>query len=297
METCTEIIVVSTRQQGQSALEILAAAVPAAGRGYLRQLFKKGRVRCDGQVLAADALLQAGQQLQLAGSARLAELLAAPRQAAEAAGVPVLYESAELLVVDKPAGLAVHGGAEQTDHLVGRVQTLMTQRGERFAVAPIHRLDRATSGPVLLGKGRKACGELGRLFLRQQVEKCYLALVQGRTAPTGELASLLPAKGKLKEARCGFQALRRSEQASLLQIDLQTGRQHQIRRQLAAAGHPLFGDARYGGPCPPALPRLFLHCSRLAFVDPFSGAPLIFDSPLPAELRVFAETLLGAPLP
>ena len=88
-----------------------------------------------------------------------------------------------------------------------------------------------------------------------------------------------------------FQALNRTDSASLLEVRLFTGRQHQIRRQLSALGHPVFGDSRYGGPCPPEVPRLFLHCSRLSFVDPFSGASMTIEAPLPDDLKGVLEHL------
>ena len=88
-----------------------------------------------------------------------------------------------------------------------------------------------------------------------------------------------------------FQALYRSDSASLLEVRLFTGRQHQIRRQLTALGHPVFGDLRYGGPCPAELPRLFLHCSRLSFVDPFSNASMTIEAPLPDDLTLALHQL------
>jgi 23S rRNA-/tRNA-specific pseudouridylate synthase len=127
--------------------------------------------------------------------------------------------------------------------------------------------------------------------MRNEVEKRYLALVAGKTVGSGVLHSAVPAKGKLKEAHTSFRALARSEEASLLELTLHSGRQHQIRRQFADLGHPLFGDLRYGGPCPAALPRTFLHCKQLAFVDPYNGAAVVIDCPLPADLDAFLSDI------
>lgn len=279
-------LTVAPTEAGLTSLEFLQRRIPAAPPAYLRQLLKKGKVLGADGPLSAGAKLAAGAQLRLPESERLRELLNAP--AAAGSEVKILFESREILIVDKPAGLAIHSSVgHERDNLAARVAELLAQRGDKFKVAPIHRLDLETSGPVLFGKGKLACGELGKLFIRQEVDKYYLALASGKTAGSGELASTIPAKGTHKEALTSYVALARNEQASLLELCLHSGRQHQIRRQLADIGHPIFGDRRYGGPCPPGLPRIFLHCKRLAFTDPFSGARLAVDAPLPADLQNF----------
>jgi RluA family pseudouridine synthase len=276
-------LTVKSSEQQLTVLEFLQRRIPAAPRAFLRQLLKKGRVLGETGPLAEQDQLPSGATLRLPDSGRVRELLvAAPPASAQ---VRILFESRETLVADKPAGLAVHAGVgHEQDNLTCRLKGLLAERGDRFTIAPIHRLDLETSGPVIFGKGKLACGELGRLFMRDEVEKQYLALVVGRTAGSGTLQSAVPAKGKQKEARTSFRALERTDTASLLELTLHSGRQHQIRRQLADLGHPLFGDRRYGGPCPDILPRTFLHCTHLAFVDPYSGATVVIDSPLPAEL-------------
>lgn len=279
-----------------SVLEFLQRRIPGASSGYLRQLLKKGKVSSAGGALTEHTPLSAGLELSVPDSGRLLELSTV---AAEIAGeaVTVLYESREMLVVDKPAGLAIHRGVgHEGDNLTARIETLFKKRGDAFKVAPIHRLDVETSGPVLFGKGKQACRQLGALFMQHEVEKVYLALVEGQMAGSGVLCSSVAAKGKPKDASTAFCALHRSEQASLLRLTLYTGRQHQIRRQLASFGHPLFGDCRYGGSRPADLPRIFLHCCRLAFVDPFSGAAVAINCPLPADLSHFL-TRCAIPLP
>lgn len=280
-----------------SALEFLQRRIPAAPAAYLRQLLKNGKISGDQGPLRATDRLCAGTTVQLPASGRLRELLDAP--APPPTAVKILFETREILVVAKPAGLAMHAGVgHEDDHLSGRVNALLKARGDRFMVAPVQRLDLDTSGPVLFGKGKSACAELGRLFMRHDVEKDYLALVSGQLR--GELyagqtlTSVLPAKGKNKEATTSFRVLGRSPAATLLELRIHSGRQHQIRRQLADIGHPLYGDRRYRGPCPEALPRLFLHCRRLAFNDPFNGAPLDFTQPLPADLKIFLDAIVPA---
>lgn len=266
--------------------DFLRQRIPAAPSAYLKQLLKKGKVRRAGCAVQAADLLLAGDTIHLPASGRLRELLAAPIPCSQQ--LKILYESREILVIDKPAGLAMHSSqGHETDNLTERVVALLAERGTRLQVAPVHRLDLETSGPVLFGKGKQACGRLGQLFMRQEVEKCYQALVVGKTAGSGRLKSQLSAKGKEKQVRTDFLALVRNQHASLLELQLHTGRQHQIRRQLAELGHPLFGDKRYRGPCPPELPRLFLHCCRLAFIDPFSAAPITIEASLPDDLANF----------
>ena len=282
--------IVEQSEDSLSIEEFLRRRIPAAPDAYLKQLLKKGKVRGPDGVLSAGQILQVGDAIQLPASGRLQELLDTP--AVSSAPLTILYESREILIVDKPAGLAVHSSqGHETDNLTARVTALLAARGIRLQVAPVHRLDLETSGPLLFGKGKQACGRLGQVFMRQEVEKFYQALVVGKTPGSGRLESQLSAKGKEKQARTDYRAIARNEQASLLELQLHTGRQHQIRRQLTELGHPLFGDKRYRGPCPPALPRLFLHCSRLAFVDPFSDTPISIDAPLPAELAGFLPTV------
>ena len=285
-------LVVEADEDGFAVLEFLQRRIPAAPQGYLRQLLKKGKVTSASGVLTANDQLSEGDVVSLPDSGRLQELMAVVLPD-PASAIEILFESRELLVVNKPPGLAVHSSVRhENDNLTDRVAALLAQRGDQFSVAPVHRLDLETSGPVMFGKGKQACGRFGTLFIKNEMEKCYLALVAGKSPGSGILHSTLTAKGKEKEASSSFKALSRTDTASLLEVCLYTGRQHQIRRQLSALGHPIFGDSRHGGPCSPEVPRLFLHCSRLSFVDPFSGAAMTIEAPLPDDLSL-ALTNLG----
>ncbi|MDY0211583.1 MAG: RluA family pseudouridine synthase [Desulfuromonadaceae bacterium] len=276
---------VKEHEAGWPLLQFLQEQIPAAGRGYVRQLIKKGRISSAGQICTESTVLTSGQQIQLRDSARLRELCA--EVFVPAAAINILYESAQMLVVDKPAGLAVHtGSGHECDNLNARVQAYL--HGKPFQVAPIHRLDVGTSGPVLFGKGKKSCAALGALFMRHEAEKVYVALVQGNMHGSGVLAHELSAKGKLKPCFTSFVTRQRCAKASLVDLTLVTGRQHQIRRQLAETGHPIFGDSRYGGESLPGLQYPFLHCRSIAFDDPFSGAPLKIESALPPALQEVA---------
>ncbi len=278
--------IVSPEEINLTVEQFLHQHIPAAPAGYLRQLFKKGKISRADKIVTADDCLSAGDKISLPNSRRIQELLLTPQNSPPK--FDILFESREILIVDKPSGLATHKGqGHERDNLTDRVAAFLTARGDKFQVAPIQRLDLETSGPVLFGKGKKSCAELGKLFMQGEVNKTYLALVTGKLLGRGELLSDIPAKGKLKIARTSYQTLAGSETASLLEIQLHTGRQHQIRRQLADAGHPLYGDRRYHGLCPRKLPRLFLHCRQLTFRDPFSKHDINVNSPLPNELKRF----------
>ncbi len=273
--------IISEREAGLTPLQILRRRLPTAPTGYLRQLLRSGKIRDAAGVLAENAVLQTGDSLFLPASRKLEELLA------QLPAEPViLREAAHWLAAYKPAGLAVHRGlGHESANLRDQLQQWLKTRGEPYSVAPVHRLDLETSGPVLFGKGRRATSVLGRLFMTGTVEKIYLGLVSGDPGEQGMLLSPVPAKGKVKESATAFRRLGRVGGFSLLELRLGSGRTHQIRRQLADAGHPLAGDLRYGGPCLTGLSRSFLHCRRLAFTDPFAGTDIGLDSPLPPELK------------
>lgn len=282
------VIEVRTEEEGLPLLELLQRRIPAAPPSYLRQLLRGGKVRREGE--PSGAPLAAGERLRLPESARLRRLLE------EGEEVRILYESREILAVYKGAGVAVHRGVGHEDNLARRVERLMERRGAPFRTAPVHRLDAETSGPVLFAKGKKAAGALGRLFMAGEVEKVYLGLAAGRLSGRGRLDAPVPAKGKLKEADTEYAALAGTGAFTFLELRLVSGRTHQIRRQLADEGHPLAGDRRYGGARLEGLDRLFLHCRRLAFTDPFSGASVELDAPLPPELAAVLRTLGLAPV-
>ena len=286
MNKATEELLALTVQKGEEHLPflvLLQRRIPLAPVSYLRQLLRQGKISRRGEILTAEIRLPVGAIIQLPESKRLRELLAMTT-------LQILFETRDLLIVAKPPGLAVHASeGHEIDNLTARCQELLKQRGDRFSIAPVHRLDLETSGPLLFGKGKAACSALGKLFMDDQIEKSYLALVQAEMSGEKSLQGLVPAKGKLKSARTDVRTLASNGTATLLEIRLHSGRQHQIRRQLAEIGHPLFGDKRYGGPYPSDLPRLFLHCHRLAFLDPCSGKQIDCEVPLPADLAGFLE--------
>jgi RluA family pseudouridine synthase len=279
---------VDAASAGMSAGDFLQREIPVAPVAYLNQLFKKGKVLCAGLPLKNDAPLSAGDILALPDSARLRELVGLSRQQPKPA--VILFENSMLLVADKPAGLAVHSSVgHETTNLTALLQQQIDQGDKKYRISPVQRLDLETSGACLFGKGRKALGELGKLLMERELKKTYLALVAGEYKGPEELVSQVHAKGKVKEAGCLVKTLATNRTASLLRIELISGRQHQIRQQLSQQGCPLFGDRRYHGPCPPELPRVFLHSYKLFFHSPFGGEPISVTSPLPAELGDFLQ--------
>jgi RluA family pseudouridine synthase len=279
--------IVTDRETGLSALDFLRQRLPTAPAGYLRQLLRKGRVEGNGQPLAVTAPVRRGDRVSLPNSQRLQSLIALA-----ATDAAILCETRDALIVDKPAGLAVHRGVgHEKDHLVGRVDRLLQNRGLTFRCAPVHRLDAGTSGPVLFGKGRRAIAAFGKVFMQQPVAKIYLALVTGTMPEAGHLEAPVPVRGRARPALTTFRRLGGSEGHTFLELQLQTGRRHQIRHQLAAAGHPVVGDERYGGSDLEGLARLFLHCRLLEVPDPFSGKILSGRSALPPSLVSALERL------
>ncbi len=277
------------REEGLTAAEFLQRSIPAAPAAYLRQLLRKKKVLLNRQPAEEASFLRQGDTLTLPDSARLRVLLDAPRPTE----TTILYEDRNILIVAKPAGLAVHEshGHEQ-DNLLLRVRRLLKKRRLPCMVAPVHRLDLETSGPVLFGKGRAATSALGKLFMEGEVRKVYLALAEGKLGGSGTLNTPVTAKGKIKDAATGYRTLARSARFSLVELELHSGRTHQIRQQLAASGHPLAGDRRYGGPAVAGLQRTFLHCRHLGFLSPFDNTRIHIDCPLDSDLEMVLNQTL-----
>lgn len=266
-------------------LDFLLQYLPVVPVSYWRKLLRGGKIVIDGETVSTSRQLQLGETVELPESRRLLELIEQQQRQPH-----ILYESREILILHKPAGLACHSsrGHEQ-DNLTDRAISLLKHRGETFRVAPCHRLDLQTSGPVLFGKGKKALSLLGTLMQSDQVTKRYFALVPGGLPESGRLSGQLPCKGKTKKAETLYRTIARNTDACLLELELKTGRQHQIRRQLADLGVPIFGDSRYRGDMLSGLDRMFLHCHRLSFPSPFTGELITIDDPLPEPLQQVLE--------
>ncbi len=274
-------LTVKKSEENSSLFDYLQRRMALAPAAYLRQLLKSGKIRCNGVQVGATHRLQDQDIITLPESKKTLEFLSGSEK------LPlVLYESDHVLVVHKPAGLATHSSQEhETDNLTLRVATLMNLQAKKFTTAPVHRLDLPTSGPIIFGKGRKAISELGKMMQSQQVQKNYIALTSTGLPESGILSGQIPSKGKTKHAETRFRVIEQQKGLALLELELDTGRQHQIRMQLSEAGHPVAGDTRYRGmQTLEGLNQLFLHCCQLTFIDPFSGQAVNILDPLPAAL-------------
>jgi 23S rRNA pseudouridine1911/1915/1917 synthase len=304
-------VTITDDHDGQRLDQALAALVPQQSRSQIQRLIKDGRVTVDG-VSAARV-----SQPVAAGQTVAIDLppLAPATAAAQDLPLDVVYEDGDLVVVNKAAGVVVHPAAGHADGTL--VNALLHHVGDLSGVGGelrpgiVHRLDKGTSGLMVVAKHDRAHDELSRQFEEREIDKEYTALIWG----------LLPSGRRIEEpigrdpnnrqkmstrARRARTAVSRITWAehfpglALVGVAIATGRTHQIRVHLSAIGHPIVGDALYGGVrrrVPPelravlTLERPFLHSSRLAFQHPTDGRRLEFTSPLPADLARIIEQL------
>ncbi|MBM2832747.1 MAG: Pseudouridine synthase [Dehalococcoidia bacterium] len=274
---------------------------PELTRSHVQRLIEQGCVTANGQVAKSGQKLRAGDEVAI--------VLPPPAPTGlEAEPIPltVVYEDADLLVVDKPAGMAVHpapGHPRGTlvNALLAHIPDL---EGINGSLRPgiVHRLDKDTSGLMVVAKNGRAHEGLAAQFKKRTLKKQYLALVHGRLSPAeGAIEAPVgrdPAHRQRmavvedgREARTGYRVLRSVEKYSLLEVSPASGRTHQIRVHLSAIGHPVVGDRLYGGKTS-LLERQFLHASYLAFEHPISGKYLEFRSALPGDLEAVLERIL-----
>lgn len=209
----------------------------------------------------------------------------------------IRYLDEHLLVVDKPAGLVVHPARGHREGTLSQLLEGLAGGGEQERAGIVHRLDRDTSGLLVVARSEEALTRLQRALSRRQIEREYLALVQGvppsRTgtveAPIGRdprMRTRMAVGGNSpRQARTRFELDRVFAHYSLLHLHLDTGRTHQIRVHMQAIGHPVAGDPDYGTPGLLGLERQFLHAVRLVFEHPFSAEPIEVRSPLPGDLQ------------
>jgi len=228
------------------------------------------------------------------------------RATPEDLALDILYEDADVIAINKPAGMVVHAGAGR--HSGTLVNALVHRFGKLSAVAGemrpgiVHRLDRETSGVILVARTDAAHRALAAQFAGREVRKTYLALVQGTMkADSGRLSTPIardPVRRtrmttKLARGRTAitdYRVLQRFEAATLLEVRIGTGRTHQIRVHLASIGHPVVGDKLYGA-VGSGLSRFFLHALEISFSSPASGGRITVTAPLAEELRAYLEQL------
>jgi 23S rRNA pseudouridine1911/1915/1917 synthase len=277
----------------------LAGLEEVGSRAAAERLIASGQVLVDGRPAAKSRRLEGGEELEFEPDPRTRSVELAP----EEVGLRLAYEDEHLLVVDKPAGVVVHpspGHASGT--LVHGVLSHGAAGGEEERPGIVHRLDRDTSGLLVVARSEEAHERLKRLVQRHGLERTYTALVRGRPrSRRGRIEAPIgrdrrdPTRQSLRtnsprDAVTHFELLELIGQHALLRVDLETGRTHQIRVHLAAVGLPVVGDPVYGVP-DPALGRQFLHAARLAFDHPFTGERIEVESPLPDELTRYLKGL------
>lgn len=306
---------------GQRLDRWLAGALPDLSRSRIKALIEAGHASRDGAVTRDPA-----EPVRPGATYRLGVPAPAPATpAGQAIGLTVLHEDAELIVIDKPAGLVVHpapGNPEGTlvNALIAHCGTSLAGIGGAARPGIVHRLDKDTSGVMVAAKTERAHNALSAAFARRDLERAYLALVWGVPAaaegrieapigrhPVDRKRMAVVARGKPAATR--WRLLRAfGTAAALLECRLETGRTHQIRVHLAHLGHPLIGDPVYLRRLPAAalgldparrsaltgFPRQALHAAVLGFVHPLTGAALRFESPLPADMAGLVR-LLGDP--
>jgi 23S rRNA pseudouridine1911/1915/1917 synthase len=298
-------VIVPAELAGQRLDRALAALVPGLSRSQAQSAIAAGRVRVAGRPARASLLVESGARISLAPAAMAPTPVAESVARATTPALRVIYEDEHLLVVDKPAGQVVHpapGHPSGTlvDALLAYVPQLDTSENPTRP-GIVHRLDKDTSGLLVVAKDARSHAELARQMKARAVVKRYLALIEGELpaqegvieAPIGRdprqrkrMALVSEASGG-REARTRFRVLSVARGRSLVELQLETGRTHQIRVHLAALHHPVVGDPTYGRAQPPLPARQFLHAAHLEFAHPITGAWMVFDAPLPEDLATF----------
>lgn len=319
MSAPVETIEVARGESGQRLDRWFRVHFPDVGYSYLQKLLRSGQVRIDGKRVQANARVEAGQQVRVP---------AVVRQPAKARPSPVpplglskgdrdliegmiLFEDECVLVLNKPYGIAVQGGTGTTRHIDG----LLAGMADRFGDRPrlVHRLDRDTTGVLLVAKSRDAAAKLGRVFQTRSAAKTYWALVKGvPKPPQGKVeAPLVKASGpdgdRVRKALPGEQAKamhatthysvidRVAHKAAWVSLKPVTGRQHQLRAHMALIGNPIVGDNKYEGDKVLAdsgiEAKLHLHARRIVIPHPAGAANIDVTAPLPEHMRKTWELL------
>jgi 23S rRNA pseudouridine1911/1915/1917 synthase len=280
---------------GQRLDHYLRDQYPHFSRSRLQGWIKARRVLVNGAAAKASFVLHGGEDI-LVTPAELPPLKAV----AEDIPLDVLYEDEAVIAVNKPAGMIVHAGAGThsgtlTNALVHRFEKL-SQLGGEMRPGIVHRLDRYTSGVILVARNDASHRALAKQFSTRTVEKVYLALVQGRVAADEGRITTPIARDPIRRTRMttrvatgrsavtSYKVLRRFDNFTYVEVKIGTGRTHQIRVHFASIGHPVAGDKLYGAPSSDA-GRFFLHATRIAFTSPATGQRVTVAAPLPDELE------------
>jgi 23S rRNA pseudouridine1911/1915/1917 synthase len=289
----------SAADAGKRLDHFLLEKLPQYSRSRLQTWIKDGGVLVNGAAAKTSLTLRGGEQVEVT-PADLPPLTAEP----EDLPLDILYEDASVIAINKPADLVVHAGAgNHSGTLVNRLVhhfEKLSQVGGDLRPGIVHRLDKGTSGVILVARDDASHRALAAQFSSRSVEKIYLALVHGKVqAEEGRLTSPIardPSRRLRMTTRLDagrpaltqYRVLRRFDKLTYLEVRIGTGRTHQIRVHLSSIGHPVAGDRLYGAP--PAA-RVFLHAHRIRFVSPSTGVPVTVEAPLPPELALWLAAL------
>ena len=308
---------VASEYRGQRLDRYLAAQLPELSRTRIQELIRSGFVLVDAHAVKDSLRLKGGERISVDPQPR-------PPLRAEPEAIPleVLYEDEDVVVINKPAGMTVHAGAGNSkgtlvNALLGRGQAL-SRGGDALRPGIVHRLDRETSGAILVAKNDAAHAKLSDDFRQRKIKKTYLALVHGvlkgdrgsidfaiARDPHRRVRMIARPAGKSSKSRAAltdWRVLVRFRCATLVEVTLRTGRTHQIRVHFAALKHAIVGDTLYGAPAQlriaktsMTLPdRNFLHAARLGFAHPRSNRWIDLRAPLPDDLVAFLQALAAA---
>jgi 23S rRNA pseudouridine1911/1915/1917 synthase len=304
--------------------QYLAQALPDISRARVQLLIEAGQVRVDGHSAKPKQKLHGGESIEIEGSPQPAPLHAV----AEDIPLDILHEDKYLAIVNKPAGMMVHAGSGATDDARNRgtlVNALLfhfaklSDVGGDLRPGIVHRLDKQTSGILLVAKDDSTHRKLGEMFSERKVAKTYIALVHGNLAKDNVTVSLpigrdLVRRTRMTTRRSAGEGVRSAVSHvkvlerivspygpfTLVEVRIETGRTHQIRVHMQSLGHPVVGDALYGAPhilrapepnAELSLDRNFLHAAHLSFIHPQTTKPMDIDAPLPAELDTFLAAI------
>ena len=321
-----QFLTVGEESAGQRLDNFLIRVLKGVPKTHVYRIIRSGEVRVNKGRASADSRVEEGDVVRLP-PVRIADSVAAKAdKPAPAREFPILFEDEHLLAIDKPAGVAVHGGSGVS---FGVIEQLRQARPTAKLLELVHRLDRETSGILLVAKKRSALTKLQDQFRDRETGKTYLALVTGAWPANKKvidqpLHKYLQADGErrvkvvAKDDPDGMRSITLVKVAerlplplagegrgegTLLEVTIKTGRTHQIRVHLASAGHPIAGDDKYGdfelnkALQKQGLKRMFLHAWRLQFDHPATGERIALQAPLPAELQRFTDHARQPPPP
>jgi 23S rRNA pseudouridine1911/1915/1917 synthase len=335
-ENALRVIEVPVEAAGQRLDQFIASQLEGVSRSRVQMLMEQGDVLVNGEREKASYKLRGGERITISGEPHPTPLKAT----AEDIPLDVVFEDADLAVVNKPAGMMVHAGSGQNEDarskgtlvnaLLYRFKKLSSTGGD-LRPGIVHRLDKDTSGLIVVAKNDRTHAELGEMFATRQMKKTYLALVQGEVERKHGTINAALGRDPVRRTRMTTQPLDNSRSAvshyevvrrlsnrfgkfTLVRVRIETGRTHQIRVHMASIGHPVVGDTLYGGsgqltdqvaaqaPTSKAarrkadperlrLGRNFLHAAQLEFTHPRTGKLLELEAPLPQELESFLGRL------